>query len=65
MPVLTLELQEIILWLLIGKSESYVLSVAYLRQLQESYDSGYADLFCGHFYIFLAAFNPIFALCMF
>lgn len=45
-PVLTLELQEIILWLLIGKSESYVLSVAYLRQLQASYDSGYADLFC-------------------
>lgn len=45
-PVLTLELQEIILWLLIGKSETYVLSVAYLRQLQESCDSGYADLFC-------------------
>lgn len=46
MPVLTLELREIIVWLLIGKSESYVLSVACLRQLQESCDSGCADLFC-------------------
>lgn len=45
-PVLTLELQGLILWLLIGRSESYVLSVAYLRQLQESSDSGCADLFC-------------------
>lgn len=33
-----LELQEIILWLLIDKSESYMLSFAYLIQLQESCD---------------------------
>lgn len=32
-PVLTLELQEIILWLLIDKSESYMFSAASLRQL--------------------------------